>query len=94
MRFYRIEKNGEIVGYSKTNISSTDECFVEITEVEYNSAIEELRAQNEAEAEAIAAAEQSKDERIAELEAENSKLEAENAALLYQVLTGEELADV
>ena len=84
MRFYRIEKNGEIVGYSKTNISSTDECFVEITEVEYNSAIEELRAQNEAEAET---AEQSKDERIAELE-------AENAALLYQVLTGEELADV
>ena len=84
MRFYRIEKNGEIVGYSKTNISSTDEGFVEITEVEYNSAIEELRAQNEAEAET---AEQSKDERIAELE-------AENAALLYQVLTGEELADV
>ena len=91
MRFYRIEKNGEIVGYSKTNISSTDECFVEITEVEYNSAIEELRAQNEAEAET---AEQSKDERIAELEAEKAELEAENAALLYQVLTGEELADV
>ncbi len=84
MRFYRIEKNGEIVGYSKTNISSTDEGFVEITEVEYNSAIEELRAQSEAEAET---AEQSKDERIAELE-------AENAALLYQVLTGEELTDV
>ena len=56
----------------------------EITEEEYISKIEEFRAKADAE---MFAAEQSKDERI-------SELEEENAALLYQVLTGEELTDV
>ena len=44
---------------------------------------EKIQSANEQEEDA----EQTKDERIAELE-------AENAALLYQVLTGEELTDV
>ena len=57
---------------------------VPITEEEYNEAIAELEAEAEAEAERIAA------EECSYIEA----LEAENAALLFQILTGEEYADV
>lgn len=56
----------------------------EITETEYNMKVDEFKAIAEAE---LQTAEKSKDERIAELE-------KENASLLYQVLTGEELTDV
>ena len=85
VRYYKIINNGEITGYSETEADKSD-CldYVEIGEEEYHTAIRELREKAEAEA---AEAEQRKDERIAELE-------AENAALLYQVLTGEELTDV
>lgn len=55
----------------------------EITEEEYNAVVEEFRAKAEAETEV---SEQSKDARIA-------ALEKENAGLLYQLLTGEELID-
>ncbi len=80
MKYYKQIENNIITGY----ISSEEECkskfLFEITEDEYEAAISELIVQEEV-------IEQSKDERIAELE-------KENAALLYQVLTGEELTDV
>ena len=94
MYYYKIIENEKLVSLEKRSSPSTDDAMIAITEEEYNETLAELNAQYEAESEAIAAAEQSKDERIAELEAEKAELEAENAALLYQVLTGEELADV
>lgn len=85
MRYYQVMNNGEITGYSQTEIDKSG-CpdYQEISEAAYDEAIESLRERVKAEQ---SAAEQSKDERIA-------ALEAENAALLYQVLTGEELTDV
>lgn len=71
-------------GESSNRILDDDPQCIPITEEEYNAAIEKLI--KSAESEEIAY-EKSKDDRIAELE-------AENAALLYQVLTGEELTDV
>ena len=58
--------------------------LTEISEAEYNAGVAALVAQAEEE---DAAAEQTKDEQIA-------ALEQENAALLYQLLTGEEYSDV
>ena len=58
--------------------------LLEISEAEYNAGVAALLAQAEEE---DAAAEQTKDEQIA-------ALEQENAALLYQLLTGEEYTDV
>ena len=58
--------------------------FTEISEQEYRELMKEIC---DAAAANAAQEELSKDERIAELE-------AENAALLYRVLTGEELTDV
>ena len=84
MYFYRNESNGVIVAWQSSDVPLHDDCLIEISEEEYTTAIEELQRRVESEA---AEAEQSKDERIAELE-------AENAALIYQVLTGEELTDV
>lgn len=84
MKYYKQIENEIITAY----ISSEDECeneiLVEITQEEYSSAIEAMRAKNLSDEEA---SEQSKDELIAELE-------KENAALLYQVLTGEVYSDV
>ena len=84
MYFYRNEKDGVIVAWQSSNVPMHDDCLIEISEEEYKTAIEELQRRLESEE---TEAEQTKDERIAELE-------AENAALLYQVLTGEELTDV
>lgn len=84
MHYYKETENESIVGYFSNTISVNDARFEEITKEEYDNAMEEMKAKAELE---IELAEQSKDERIAELE-------AENAALLYQVLTGEELTDV
>ena len=61
--------------------------FQEISKDEYDAGIARLKELATKEEETIAAAEQSKDEKIAELE-------QENAALLYQLLTGEEYTDV
>lgn len=83
MFFYKyIDKKGNVT-YQAHNDAVIREEMTEITEEEYNSVIAELQAKAEAETEA---SEQSKDERIA-------TLEKENAALLYQLLTGEELTD-
>lgn len=84
MKYYKEIKNGEIVSYQKYRYAVDLTDLVEITEEEYFSVLAEFHAKAEAETES---AEQSKDDRIAELE-------AENAALLYQVLTGEVLQDV
>ena len=61
-----------------------NDLLVEMTETEYNKEVSALLALA---AEQDAAAEQSKDEQIA-------ALEQENAALLFQILTGEEYANV
>ncbi|MBQ7962439.1 MAG: hypothetical protein IJ289_07540 [Clostridia bacterium] len=84
MKYYKFtDQNGHITYQSHIAEVIRDE-MTEITEEEYFSVLAELQAKANAETES---AEQSKDDRIAELE-------AENAALLYQVLTGEELTDV
>ncbi len=87
MFYYKIEENGEVVSVEARSSKSTDTSMAEITEDEYLALSEEIKSQYEDSIQEIIGEEQSKDERIAELE-------AENAALLYQVLTGEELTDV
>lgn len=84
MKYYKFtDQNGNITYQSHIVEVIRDE-MTEITEEEYFSVLAEFQAKAEAETES---AEQSKEDRIAELE-------AENAALLYQVLTGEEFTDV
>ena len=84
MKYYKfIDDNGNVTYQSHAKEVNHPK-MQEITENEYIAILEELKANAEAEVETE---EQSKDERIAELE-------AENAALLFQVLTGEEYADV
>lgn len=82
MRFYK-RNNGEIYEKREAPLTVSDECE-EITEDEYNSAIEEIHLKIQAEIETVEAQNQSYIE----------QLEAENAALLFQILTGEEYADV
>lgn len=85
--YYKEIKNGEIWSYQAWEYPVTINNLVEISEAEYNSAIEQLRAKAEEEyrlAEESILAEQ---ERI-------ENLEKENAALLFQLLTGEEYTDV
>lgn len=84
MHFYRLEENNSVVAWMGSNDEIIDDNLKEVSQEEYENSVQELRNQVKAE---DAQNEQSKDERIAELE-------AENAALLYQVLTGEELTDV
>ena len=84
MYYYKVVVDGQIINYQVTNTPLTDDLLVEMTEAEYNADVAALLALAEEE---DAAAEQSKDEQIA-------ALEQENAALLYQLLTGEEYTDV
>lgn len=84
MKFYKIMKDSEIVSLEARPMASTDSNMIELSEEEYVSLSLEFSKKAEAEAQA---AEQAQEDYIAELE-------AENAALLYQVLTGEELTDV
>ena len=85
MKFYKQLKNDKIISCISYSVEVKADDLEEISKEEFDSALEEQRMK--AEEENVPASEQSKDERIAELE-------AENAALLYQVLTGEELTDV
>lgn len=91
MYYYKIEKNGVIDSFESRTTVSSDDSMTEITKDEYDELLDEFNKKLQELSEQIAAEgsqiEQSKDERIA-------ALEAENAALLYQVLTGEELTDV
>lgn len=83
MYYYKfIDNEGNVTYQAHKNAVSRDE-MTEITEEEYNSYLEGLRAEAENQ---IVSEELQKDEYIKELE-------AENAALLYQILTGEELSD-
>lgn len=84
MYYYKVVVDGQVINYQVTNTPLTDDLLVETTEAEYNTSVAALLAQAEEE---DAAAEQTKDEKIA-------ALEQENAALLYQLLTGEEYTDV
>ncbi len=84
MKYYKHTNNG-VTYYEarETEITVSNNC-IEILKEDYETAVESIQTKIEAEAQA---AEQSKNDRIAELE-------AENAALLYQLMTGEELTDV
>ncbi len=84
MKYYKFTDQNVNITYQSHIAEVIRDEMTEITEEEYFSVLAELQAKAEAETES---AEQSKDDRIAELE-------AENAALLYQVLTGEEFTDV
>ncbi|MBQ6165248.1 MAG: hypothetical protein IJK23_12300 [Clostridia bacterium] len=82
--FYKVPYNGKYAFEERCFPSSVGE---EITEEEYNAGVAEIEARIALRAERIhAAQEQSKDERIEELE-------RENAALLFELLTGEEYTD-
>lgn len=84
MRYYKkTDENGNVVLIATTT-ELTDTSLTEISEEEYSELdyCEEI-----ADIPNDDISEQSKDERIAELE-------KENAALLFQILTGEEYADV
>lgn len=84
MFYYKVVVEGQIVNYQATDEPLNDDLLVEMTETEYNKEVSALLALA---ADQDAAAEQSKDEQIA-------ALEQENAALLFQILTGEEYANV
>lgn len=83
MKFFYKQNNGETYEARETPLKTSENC-IEITEEEYKSAVAEIYAKIEKEFLEEAQAEQSYIE----------QLEAENAALLYQLLTGEELTDV
>ncbi len=84
MFYYKQMFNDIVSSYQEYNEKVNREGFIEISKDEYDTAIAELIKQAETENEAN---EKTKEKRIAELE-------KENAALLYQVLTGEEYIDV
>ena len=83
---YYFKTKEEIVRYgiSPNLIYENDPQCIPITEAEYNAAIAEIEAKAQAEYEAEQQAEQTYIE----------QLEAENAALLFQILTGEVFTDV
>ena len=83
MFYYKfIDKDGNVT-YQAHNKAVEREEMLEITETEYNTVAEELRKKAESE---MQKEDLSKDAYIRELE-------NENAALLYRILTGEELTD-
>lgn len=89
---YYFKTREDIVRYgiSPNLISEDDTQCIPISEDEYYSAIAELEAKTEE----ILPDEENAAPTYEELVEANKVLEAENAALLYQVLTGEELTDV
>ncbi len=87
MNYYKQIKNGEVISYQTNSNKVEDETLFEITQEEYEQAIAEIRQQNEE----IAVDENPTYE---ELENRVLELERENAALLYENLTGEVFTDV
>lgn len=81
-------KNTDVVQYGQAAIPIKDTSlyYIPITEEEYRTAIAELEERARLEAEADLTDEVSYEELLAA----NAELEAENAALLFQLLTGEE----
>lgn len=87
MYFYKETLDDNSVRYCETTMHRTESNFEEIAPEEYTRILNEMFAQAE---------EQSNAEQQAQAEAEQSyieQLEAENAALFYQILTGEEYDD-
>ena len=86
MYYYkRTDANGEVLECGEALFLS--KTVIEITVQEYQEILAEMKVLQEQMDAAEDAAEQAKDEQIA-------ALEQENAALLYQLLTGEEYTDV
>lgn len=83
--YYKVVENGELVNLQKTDFPCiVGDILQEITEEEYVEISNRIAAEAEAE---YVQEEKTKDDRIAELE-------QENAALLFQVLTGEDYESV
>lgn len=81
--FFKTKGENACIGQSPNLICEDDPYCIPITEEEYRNTIAEIEAKAQAEFEAEQQAEQSYIE----------QLESENAALLYQILTGEEYDD-
>ena len=77
--------------YEERYTASTDETMIEISQEEYET---ETAKQWEEYIASLPTEEISSEPTYDELLAENAELEKENAALLFQMLTGEELTDV
>ena len=98
MFYYKIiSDDNSIESLEERSTPSTDPIMIQITENEYVTLMNDFERQCVIESDANTLIEKSKDDYIAELEAENANLkstnetlEAENAALLFQTLTGEE----
>ena len=98
MFYYKIiSDDNSIESLEERSTPSTDPIMIQITENEYVTLMNDFEKQCAIESDANTLIEKSKDDYIAELEAENANLkstnetlEAENAALLFQTLTGEE----
>ena len=89
MFFYKEIKNGELMAVHSCNIPlETAEGLDCITEEEYENLSEILREKGRKELQAEIEKSKSEESRYIE------QLEKENASLLYQILTGEELSDV
>ena len=87
MYYYKHIENGEIVSFETSENENNSDGYIKMEYEEYKEEIKKLSPSNDNDNDEII----NKDEYIKQLEEENIKLESENAALLYQVLTGEEL---
>ena len=82
--YYKTQYPNEPISYGITDFVNTSDYVQVIDADEYNAAISAIEAENLVQQRAIDQEEQSKDEQIA-------ALEEENAALLYKLLTGDDL---
>ena len=85
--YYKEIKNGEIWSYQVWSYPVDIDNLFEISEAEYNSAMEQFQAKAEEKYRLIEEAIIAEQKRI-------ENLEKENASLLFQLLTGEEYTDV
>lgn len=77
--------------YEERNSTADDESMIEISQAEYET---ETAKQWEEYIDSLPAEEPDAEPTYDELLADKENLEKENAALLFQILTGEEYADV
>lgn len=82
--YFKTREGIVIYGISPNKIPEDDPQRISVSEEEYNAVTAAIEAEIKAESERIAAEERAYVE----------NLEKENAALLFQILTGEEYADV
>lgn len=88
MFFYKETIEDGSVRYCETSMERTDHNFEEISQEEYTQALNEMYVYTEEH-------NRIESEKAAETEKTYvGQLEAENAALLFQMLTGEEFSDV